>query len=614
MHRLLRWMIPLAVLIAGLGVWQPVTAQTTSASGLIAFLGVTPDDQADIYLLDLASGQVGRLNAPVSEAASLAWNPASGRLAFTTAEGGYGILNNLNGCLSGSFVCQNISYYQAVEPVTALDWTPDGAWLVLQGETDLWMITPLARDPEAALAANVTCPAGMDVAQDAFNLVCAAPQGENVAVSLHTLDAITSDAVELAPLVEIGVYSGVTVLAAGPDQQAAVGTLEGPVDSGHVAHPDGAVSRLTDERQIHPYALSFAPHGAQLAVVGAIADSTGNGSLRDGDAAELFLYDTAAQALNQVPGFTGATGATWSPDGSQLLVADRNGRFLLYTPETQERRVLPAELPQPDLAILALAWDPVSLLLPPIPAATAAPTQPPALPIASATPVPSPTPPPVTPTSLATYTPFPTLTPYPTFTPFPSATPGSPIGSGCQYAYPTAPVAVGDVAMVTRFGAGLRLRGSAALTGIQIRELPAGVRMRVLDGPLCSQGYRWWRVQIESDGQLGWVADSEPEGYWIERAPAPTATPTNEPFSVTFTANPAVLTNAGECTTVAWAVSGIKEVYYMGREGLDNEPVIGTGSRVECVNQSTFFRLKVIKTDDTVTYWDASVTVLNPAP
>ena len=104
-----------------------------------------------------------------------------------------------------------------------------------------------------------------------------------------------------------------------------------------------------------------------------------------------------------------------------------------------------------------------------------------------------------------------------TNTPDATATPGSPIGQGCQYAQPLAPVSVGDLAEVTFAGVGLSLREEAGLSAALIRKLPSRTQLRILDGPRCAEGYRWWNVQVVTDGRTGWVGDSDQDDVWLRR-------------------------------------------------------------------------------------------------
>lgn len=79
-------------------------------------------------------------------------------------------------------------------------------------------------------------------------------------------------------------------------------------------------------------------------------------------------------------------------------------------------------------------------------------------------------------------------------------------------------------------------RMSIANIGIVIDTLPNNVRSQpasgspllgtippqgqfmVLEGPVCSNGYVWWRVDY--DGLIGWTAEGDASEYWLEMLPA----------------------------------------------------------------------------------------------
>jgi hypothetical protein len=95
-----------------------------------------------------------------------------------------------------------------------------------------------------------------------------------------------------------------------------------------------------------------------------------------------------------------------------------------------------------------------------------------------------------------------------------------------------------------------------------------------------------------------------------------TATPTEEPtpisaVTISFTANPTTISQ-GDCTELAWKVSNIKAVYFnnQGVAGDDNgNPVV----RRECPLETTTYRLRVIKQDDTEEVKEITITV-EPRP
>ncbi len=599
---------------------RPAQAQAGSPAGLVAFVGAdatdTTGETADIYLLDVASGTVGRLDVAATVEADLDWQPDGDMLAFTTADGGYGVLESLAGCFSGAGVCRDVSLYESDDPVLDLEWTPDGAWLLVNTGEVISMLSPLGSALPLDLTVASTCANGFEVAAPEPYFLCAYPDaGTAGLINLYELGDLEDGALQLDLLADLGAHPEITALAVGPGGQAAVGTVEPVGDSGHVLDADGESSRIAPV-QIHVYDLDFAPDGSRIAVVGATADSTGDGSLSDGDTAELSLYEYAEGALQHAPGFTGATAVAWSPGGGHVLVAVDHERFMLLTVASEGAKAQAADLP-PDVAIHGLAWAGVEVeaALPAVPAATPGQTQ--DAPLTVNTPLPTigiPPSPIPTLTPFATNTPRPTFTPQPTITPWPTRTPGSPMGSGCEFAYAGGgglPVAVGDTAQVTGAGAGLRLRSAPGLTATQLRELRSGARMVILAGPQCSTGYRWWQVRLESDGTTGWVADSDLGGYWIEVATAP---PPELPpaMMLEFYADRNVI-SPGECVTLTWNLEGIKEVYYLG-DGSIEVGVTGHETRTECPASSTTYFLRVVHTDNSISLMEVTVQVYSGPP
>lgn len=593
-----------------------VQAQTTAPASVIAFAGTDASGSVDIYLLDVASGSIGQLDAPVTPETDLAWQPGGAILAFVTDDGGYGLLRSLHGCFGTEGVCLDIIYVIPPFMVSGLEWMPDGESLVLVTDDGLKLAPPRAARRADFTALTPDCPRGIAIASQQPFLLCAAEDAENVQVSVYSYDNSDGDFVHQY---DIGTYPDITALAAAPDGSALVGTLETGGDSAFFADSDGETARISDY-QIHLYAAQFAPDGSQIVLAGAIADSTGDSSLRDGDTAELFLYSPDSGALEQIAGFTGVTALTWAPDGSALLSILDQEEFVQVDPTLEASTPLGSPLPggQASAPAWNLAGNGATVGLPDAPTAT-----PPQITIATpaitvatpiqitvatpaivvATPVPTLTPY-KSPTPLPTLTPFATFTPPPTWTPIPSATPGSPLGAGCQYARNPQQVYVGDAAVVTPQGTAIRFRSAASLTGPMIAELPSGTRMSILAGPFCADGYRWWQVRLE-DGRLGFLADSEPTAYWIEKAAAfPTATVTPVE-SISFVADRYTITQ-GQCVTIRWDVEGIKEVYYRG------VGVTGHDSRQECPTATTTYTLRVIRRDNSEI--QQTITILVTAP
>ncbi|MCD4685852.1 MAG: hypothetical protein K8S97_07940, partial [Anaerolineae bacterium] len=316
----------------------------------------------------------------------------------------------------------------------------------------------------------------------------------------------------------------------------------------------------------------------------------------DDDPGELFLYDVATANLLPIPGFTAAHALTWSPDDQHILLITNQRKFNVFTRGTNLVTPVNTQLPAEIVSVQRPDWAAADESLPlAIPTATIAVTL---------TPYPTPTAYPTStpyPTPFPTITPFPTLTPFPTITPIPSTTPGSPMGTGCEYAYAGGgglPVAIGDTAQVTQYGAAVRLRTAPALTATQLAELMPGTQMEILNGYFCSQGYRWWEIRLDN-GTQGYLADSDPGGYWIEAVLAP---PTEV---ISFYADRYTI-NQGDCVTISWDVEAIKEVHYEGAG------VTGHETRQECPVVSTTYELRVIRMDDTEVIQQVSIFVIAP--
>jgi uncharacterized protein YraI len=59
-----------------------------------------------------------------------------------------------------------------------------------------------------------------------------------------------------------------------------------------------------------------------------------------------------------------------------------------------------------------------------------------------------------------------------------------------------------------------RIRNGAGTGFDEIGRIPPGAEFDVLEGPVCNDGYAWWRV--EYNGLIGWTAESDEVTYWLE--------------------------------------------------------------------------------------------------
>lgn len=128
-------------------------------------------------------------------------------------------------------------------------------------------------------------------------------------------------------------------------------------------------------------------------------------------------------------------------------------------------------------------------------------------------------PPSPVPTTQAPPTLPPTWTPWPsaTFTPTPAL---QATWSPCAGTYPSR-LHVGMTAMVS-YNPPLanRVRSEPNTTTDNIVGLlQPGEKMEILEGPVCSQGWIWWRVRSLSTGLTGWTAEGDASSYWLEPVP-----------------------------------------------------------------------------------------------
>lgn len=84
----------------------------------------------------------------------------------------------------------------------------------------------------------------------------------------------------------------------------------------------------------------------------------------------------------------------------------------------------------------------------------------------------------------------------------------------CQGALPSR-LAVGRYGRVTS-GAPNNLRAQPSVTATLIGQLPADAFFAILEGPICADGYAWYRVDYQ--GTTGWTAEADAVSYWLEPA------------------------------------------------------------------------------------------------
>lgn len=78
-------------------------------------------------------------------------------------------------------------------------------------------------------------------------------------------------------------------------------------------------------------------------------------------------------------------------------------------------------------------------------------------------------------------------------------------------------ILVGDFARVTLGGLKNNIRINAMTDSSRVAQIPQGDVFVVLQGPRCSDGFTWYRVDY--DGAVGWTAEADDDEYWLELLP-----------------------------------------------------------------------------------------------
>ena len=89
------------------------------------------------------------------------------------------------------------------------------------------------------------------------------------------------------------------------------------------------------------------------------------------------------------------------------------------------------------------------------------------------------------------------------------------LGRPCSDA-PATRVAVGDLATVTTTNSDpLFLRSAPVVGNNLVTKLYAGMKLRVLDGPRCSNNFVYWHVQMADASYTGWAAEGDNNLYFL---------------------------------------------------------------------------------------------------
>jgi len=64
-----------------------------------------------------------------------------------------------------------------------------------------------------------------------------------------------------------------------------------------------------------------------------------------------------------------------------------------------------------------------------------------------------------------------------------------------------------------------RVRSGASLLSDYLGQIEPGEGLRIIDGPICADGYSWWLVESLHDGLRGWTVEGKRSEQWVVPCP-----------------------------------------------------------------------------------------------
>src|SRR5689334_14371066 len=85
-------------------------------------------------------------------------------------------------------------------------------------------------------------------------------------------------------------------------------------------------------------------------------------------------------------------------------------------------------------------------------------------------------------------------------------------GGDCAGAPPTQ-LQIGEQAQ-RPLGTGSNVRAEPNTRADFLGQIPAGGIVDVIDGPVCADGYAWWKIDYQ--GLVGWTPEGIGSDYWLQ--------------------------------------------------------------------------------------------------
>ncbi|MBE2269851.1 MAG: SH3 domain-containing protein [Anaerolinea sp.] len=87
----------------------------------------------------------------------------------------------------------------------------------------------------------------------------------------------------------------------------------------------------------------------------------------------------------------------------------------------------------------------------------------------------------------------------------------------CPNAPPTRLIVYQRARVATADPRPVNVRSGAGTQNDRIAQIPSNEVFFVLDGPVCSERYAWYRIDF--DGVVGWIAEGDNISYYVEPYP-----------------------------------------------------------------------------------------------
>lgn len=125
-----------------------------------------------------------------------------------------------------------------------------------------------------------------------------------------------------------------------------------------------------------------------------------------------------------------------------------------------------------------------------------------------------------------------------------------------------------------------RVRASAGKANAYLGQIQPGAGVKLIDGPLCVDGFSWWLVEAVEGGMRGWTVTGSKSEQWVLPCPNPTVvckvTPVSTPSSPTTARLSTQNDNQGTCISDVLSIGMLTQVEQENLLVIRSEPYIGS--------------------------------------